>query len=409
MPLATTMTTQRAGVHTPVRWLGVLSAFLFLLTLQPITVSAQQSDIPALSTVAPVNSCPSVQQSCCCCGNCQTVRPSCPAGYSLYNDYCLTDCPAGFVRYPGAPGVCIPPGHYGCPDGYEPVPLPSCPDGYHRDLRDIGACVADVHGPVECTSGLKYSLETGRCEPDCPRGTYLGENGLCHSYYQRECPDGYRRNPETGACVPPGNWPPTYVFVCLPVCPQGLVRDPVEPTRCVPPRHACPRGYEKVRDLCMPVCEPGTKRDSYGYCVPSKCPPDTYADLRGRCQPVGCPEGYDNIQGRCLPPCPEGTPRNKQTGACEPPPPPPGKCEPGFVYNRKTGACERVRSGPKECPAGFVRLPSGECVRPRIMVPKRRICPRGEEFDRRTNRCAPIHGPSGKVERLPPREMHHLR
>jgi len=398
---ATTMATKRAELHAPARWMGVLGACFLLLVLQSLAALAQQSEIPALSTVASENNCPPAQQSCCCCGNCETTRPSCPPGYSIYDDYCLPDCPAGYVRYPGAPGVCIPPGHYGCPDGYEPVPLPSCPDGYHRDLRNAGTCVADLHPSAACPPGLKYSLEAGHCTPDCPRGTYVGADGLCHSYYQRECPEGYRRNPETGACMPPGDWPPTYVFICLPLCPQGLVRDPVEPTRCVPPRRSCPKGYENVRGLCLPVCERGTKRDSYGYCVPPECPPGSYADLRGKCQPVGCPEGYENIQGRCLPPCPGGLRRNPDNLRCERHNGGNQPCPEGTVLNERTGACEPKVRVPSECPTGFIRLPSGECVRPGTMVPRQPACAPGEEYNPRTKRCTPIR----LVPRACPRGM----
>ncbi len=369
------MPARRAVGLILLRGLRLLGACFVLIALQSGITAAQQSDLPALNTVTTENSCPQARESCCCCGTCETARPSCPTGYSLYDDYCLPSCPEGFIRYPGEPGVCLPPYRFGCPDGFEPVPLPSCPAGYHRNLRHAGRCVADPQVPAQCPPGLNYSLLSGQCSVECPRGTYVGSDGLCHSYYQHECPQGYRRNPGTGACMPPGEWPPTYHFVCLPVCPQGLIRDPFEPTRCVPPRHGCPQGYENVHGLCIPVCERGSRRDSYGYCVPPECPPGTYADLRGRCLPVGCPEG---------------TILNERSGACEPPPPPQEKCKPGFVYNRELGACEPERPRPKPCPEGYIRLESGKCVRPGTTVPLRPVCPSGEVYNQQTNRCMPI-------------------
>ena len=62
------------------------------------------------------------------------------------------------------------------------------------------ACLTEaLQIPDNCPEGLSYSQETGRCSPDCPEGTYLAENGLCRSYYDKACPDGYQRNERTGA------------------------------------------------------------------------------------------------------------------------------------------------------------------------------------------------------------------
>src|SRR5437016_2420807 len=72
-----------------------------LFSLSPAT--------PAFANDAQV--CTASLPSCGCntCGEVDHGRPSCPAGQSLYDDYCLPDCPAGFIRYPGLPGLCIPP------------------------------------------------------------------------------------------------------------------------------------------------------------------------------------------------------------------------------------------------------------------------------------------------------------
>jgi len=425
-------------------WRSFWVTFLaIIIAVSPPSITqpqAQQSDVlPKLQTFDN-QSCKVESKSCCgTCNTCQT-EPSCPSGSTVYDDYCLPECPSGYLRYPGSPGVCLPPCQFGCPEGFEPVPLPNCPDGYYRDLRNPEQCLPDRREqvPDNCPEGLSYSRETGKCSPDCPEGTYLGENGLCRSAYERECPDGYNRNPRTGACVPGGDWPDDYKFVCMPVCPQGLTRDIYQPTRCVPPPDSCPVGFEKFREQCVPVCEQGTQRNSYGYCQPPRCEDGSYPDFRGNCRQPECPEGYDNIRGQCYQPCdqgftrnpnnpgqceriptdepdcPEGTRLNTQTDECErvpPPPPPTVKCKQGLEYNPKTKQCEPPPRVEITCPKGFTKLKSGKCARiveepqgcPRNFVLNRntgdcepirlnvpKACPEGTEFSRRRQRCVPV-------------------
>ena len=378
-------------------------AILIAVFLPPAS-RAQQSAVP--------QTCELQTKSCCTtCGSCET-GPSCPAGYTIYDDYCLPECPTGYRRYPGYPGLCLPPCDHGCPEGYEPVPLPNCPDGYHRDLRNPEECLPDrrTQVPDNCPEGLSYSQETGKCSVDCPEGTYLAGDGLCHSYYDKACPDGYGRNPRTGACVPGGDWPDDYRFICLPVCPQGFTRDIYHPTRCLPPPETCPQGFENFRQQCVPVCEQGTSRNAYGYCVPPRCEDGSYPNLRGVCHPTACPEGYDNIRGQCYPPCdqglthnlqdpgqcdripgnepdcPQGTIRNEQTGDCDRIPPPPVNCKQGLIYSLKTRQCEPPPRVDTNCPKGFTKLKSGKCIR----IIKQPECPQGFVFNPTTEECEPL-------------------
>ena len=382
------------------------------------------------------------QVSACCntCGDVDHSRPSCPLGQSLYDDYCLPDCPLGFIRYPGVPGLCMPPVEFGCPEGFDQVPLPSCPQGYVRDLRDPDHCLPDygaLQNGGECPYGMAWSNGTGRCEVDCPQGTYLDGHGLCQSYYGRICPEGYARDGETGRCLPPGIWPPNYGWVCLPTCPQGFYRDIRHPTRCLPPPPSCPQGFDNLNGRCVPTCEKGTLRDNYGYCVPPTCPDGTYPNLRGQCQPVPCPEGtLRNSDGVCAPPhtgCPQGTLRNSD-GVCAPPhagcpqgaetyngqcvpicnnnqvrdangrcvPPPRtgcpqgtetyhGQCVPickdGLVRDNN-GRCIPPPQQQPNCPKGYRPDGNGGCTRIIRLVP--RGCPDGTILNRRTQTCVPL-------------------
>jgi hypothetical protein len=383
---------------------------ILLAVLLPSASRAQQSpSVPQTCELEHKSSC----NICNTCGSCDK-GPRCPAGYTVYDDYCLPECLTGYRRYPGYPGLCLPPCDFGCPEGYEPVPLPGCPDGYHRNLRNPEQCLPDSSTtyPDNCPEGLSYSQETGKCSVDCPEGTYLAESGLCRSYYERECPDGYQRNPRTGACVPGGDWPDDYKFICLQVCPQGYTRDIYQPTRCLPPPDTCPFGFENFRQQCVPVCEQGTRRNSYGYCLPPPCADGSYPNLRGVCSPPSCPEGYEIIRGQCSAPCdqgftrnpnnplqceriptdepgcPDGTRLNVQTGQCDKIPPPPVKCKEGFTYNLKTKQCEPPPRVETTCPKGFTKLKSGKCQR----IVQQPDCPRNFVLNPKTGQCEPIKG-----------------
>lgn len=396
-----------------------LACFAILLTaLTPAISQAQQSNVLQSLQTGNTQSCTVDTKSCGCsnCGSCQS-GPSCPSGYTVYDDYCLPECPGGYVRYPGFPGYCMPPCHHGCPEGYEPVPLPNCPDGYYRNLSNPDECLPRrTTYPDNCPDGMSYSQETGKCSPDCPDGTYLAENGLCHSYYEQDCPAGYNRNPRTGACTPGGDWPDDYSWICMPVCPQGFTRDIYHPTRCLPPPpQDCPQGFENFHRQCVPVCDQGTARNAYGYCVPPRCEDGSYPDLRGNCHKQECPQGYDNIRGQCYPPCaqgyqhnlrepakcenipggnepgcPQGTKRNEQTGNCDRIPPPPVNCKQGLQYNQRTKRCEPPPRIEKDCPPGFTKTKSGKCVAILQVQPNRPDCGRDFFFNENTGDCEPI-------------------
>ena len=386
--------------------------------------------------IAAENQC-TVQQNSCGCNTCGTeYRPVCPFGQTLYDDYCLPSCPDGFARYPGLPGLCVPPVQFGCPDGYDQVPLQQCPVGFHRDLNNTDNCSQDAGYLNEignCPLGMGYSAQTGRCEFKCPAGTFLGEQGLCQSDYVHECPQGYNRDPESGKCVPPGVWPPNYGWVCLPHCPAGTFRDIRHPTRCLPPPPSCAEGYQNIEGRCLPICEPGSSRDPYGYCVPPHCPDGSITNLRGQCSPPTCRQGTESYRGQCVPICDNGSLRNSD-GRCVPPP---VNCPPNTVFNPQTQKCDSNRQ--PNCLAGMIRNSDGVCVpikqpnclpgtirdangdcvpvqlQPNcrtgmqlnadgICVPIVRLvpqpCPDGMYLDRRRQRCVPLGG--NNINQLPP-------
>jgi hypothetical protein len=374
---------------------------------------------PTPSLATELQQCVSTLPACGCnaCGEIDHGRPSCPPGQSLYDDYCLPDCPTGFIRYPGLPGLCIPPVEFGCPEGFEQVPLPGCPQGYVRDLREPDRCIPDIgllQNAGECPYGMAWSNETGRCEVDCPQGTYRDGHGLCQSFYGRVCPEGYTRDNETGRCLPPGIWPPGYGWVCLPACPQGYYRDIRHPTRCLPPPPSCPQGFVDVNGRCLPDCDRGITRDNYGYCVPPPCPDGSFTNLRGQCQPIPCPDGTTrNSEGRCVPPqtgcpqesetyngkcvpiCKDGLVRDNN-GRCMPPPsnkPPVIKCK-DYEVKDASGRCVPVQQQP-DCPRGYKIDANGDCTRIIRQVPLG--CPEGTYLNRRTKSCVPLQYDPGNT------------
>ncbi len=367
MVIKAAVTKVGALLQLALMWL-VLSSAIAPEPLKFVSVAEAQTAQCAI----PQNSCGCA--TCGCSGGYNPGTPTCPAGQVLYDDYCLPACPDGFRRYPGIPGLCVPPCNHGCPDGYDQIPLPQCPSGYHRDLRDPNYCLADSDQQFDnqsCPYGMNYSPETGQCEADCPQGTFLDDKGLCRNYYERECPAGYNRDAETGKCVPPGSWPTGYTWVCLPHCPEGTYRDVQKPTRCVPPPPSCPENYENVQGRCLPVCEKGAERDPYGYCKPPKdCEEGSYANLRGLCGQPECPQGTEQVRGQCVPLCDLGYERD-QNGRCKPPS---NDCQQGEELIR--GQCVPV------CEQGLNRDENGRCV------PPREGCQQGEETVR--GQCVPV-------------------
>ncbi|WP_421693379.1 hypothetical protein [Aestuariivirga sp.] len=385
------------------------SAFLIIALWFALAMGTAPQALADAQCPVPANVCGC---SSCGCGE-GGVTPRCPAGQEPYDDFCLPSCPDGWNRYPGYPGLCTPPCQHGCPEGFEQVPLPSCPEGYHRDIGSLDDCIADFdpRDPnmagrpsfSQCPEGMTLSPNSRQCEVECPFGTYPDEQGLCRSYYQDPCPPGFGRDAQTGQCQPPGLWPPGYQWVCLPLCPEGTLRDIYHPTRCLPPPPSCPDGFEDWRGRCVPVCDQGATRDPYGYCAPETCPEGSYPDLQGNCQQPECPQGFDSVRGQCQPPCENGDQRD-QSGRCVPQDEgcPPGTedvrgqcvpaCPPDYVRNLQTLECQPPERGCDQgeeyvrgqcvpvCQQGSVRGENGRCVPTG--------CPRGQE--KFGAKCLPI-------------------
>ncbi len=414
---------QRAGrvLIDAVRLAGILMSLWTVVTFFAVAPASTAFAQTNQSCTVPVNTC-----GCATCG-CGTDygRPTCPAGQTLYDDVCLPSCPSGFQRYPGVPGLCMPPCDHGCPEGYDQVPLPNCPDDYVRDLRNPDQCIPD-YGKLEnegqCGYGFTYSSAYGKCVADCPQGMYLNEVGQCESTYGRSCGQGLSRDPETGKCIPPGIWPPNYAWVCLQACPQGTYRDIRHPTRCLPPPPNCSDGYVEENGRCLPICEDGLTRDNYGYCVPATCPDGSYPNLRGKCETPDCgPNEVRNGNGVCEPPqreCVQGQRLNVQTNECERIPPGTPTCSSSQTYSSVqkkcvtrqppvvkcgrnevkdvNGRCRPVRQPAPDCQKGFRPDGNGGCVRIITNIP--RGCREGYFLNKRTNKCVPFQNEPDPVE-----------
>jgi hypothetical protein len=399
-------------LHTAARFICVCIGLWIVLSISPASAQTALAQDTSKMCFPQANQC-----GCATCG-CEPDygRPSCPPGSSLYDDYCLPDCPGDFIRYPGQPGLCMPPCQHGCPEGYDQVPLPQCPENYVRDLRDPDNCIPDydrMRNFDNCAQGQSYNSRTGQCEFDCLEGYYLDSQGQCQFNYDKECRQGYTRDLRSGKCVPTGDWPPNYEWICLPTCPQGTYRDIQYPTRCLPPPPQCDDGYTNENGRCVPVCEPGSLRDRYGYCVPQTCPDGKYPNIRGQCRDPECPRSYvrDDF-GNCQPPeqgCREGT--TFFNGQCMPDCGPNeerdenGRCLPGDRGCERgeeevNGQCEPL------CKAGLKRDANGRCVPERQGCRQGTVAFRGKCVDickqgtRRNadGRCVAIVQPCGKGE-----------
>ena len=147
----------------------------------------------------------------------------------------------------------------------------TCPVGTKLN-PETGECDPDWDegGGDVCGVGEHLDPATGMCVPDevdtteCAEGFHL-ENGICvaddDTDVDTECPEGYIRNLETGACEK----------VDTKTCPTGYslrdgkcVKDTVTP----PPPKKCPTGYQNVGGVCVPIKQVVTPTIPTGY-VPS--------------------------------------------------------------------------------------------------------------------------------------------
>jgi hypothetical protein len=147
----------------------------------------------------------------------------------------------------------------------------TCPVGTKLN-PETGECDPDWDegGGDVCGVGEHLDPATGMCVPDevdtteCAEGFHL-ENGICvaddDTDTDTECPEGYVRNLETGACEK----------VDTKTCPTGYslrdgkcVKDTVTP----PPPKKCPTGYQNVGGVCVPIKQVVTPTIPTGY-VPS--------------------------------------------------------------------------------------------------------------------------------------------
>ena len=244
----------------------LIACFAILISvLLPSAAQAQQSSVP--------QTCEVQTKSCCnTCGSCDS-GPSCPAGYTIYDDYCLPECPTGYLRYPGYPGLCLPPCDHGCPEGYDQVPLPSCPQGYHRNLRNPDECLPDQQHVL--SRQLPGRPELFRRKPDGVRRIVRREPIWPKTACAAAIMTGPARTVTSATSGP------------APACPAAIGRMTTSGFAChrarrasrvtsITPRAACrrrkpaPSGLRISASNACRFASRARPRNSYGYCLPPR-------------------------------------------------------------------------------------------------------------------------------------------
>jgi hypothetical protein len=327
-------------------------------------------------------------------------------------------CPTGFHK--DESGKCVPDTKEDlkCPEGYEPneagtecIPVVTivdkkCPPGQVYD-EDLKMCVPVK--PEECPEGYHRDPVTGACVPDevkCEKGYHL-EGGVCVKD-KLECPKGYELNDAGTECIPiieivDKKCPPGQVYdedlkQCVPIkeeeCPTGYHRDEATGT-CVPDEVKCEKGYHLENGVCVKdtlVCEKGFELNEAGTeCIPvveiKACPTGQHRDETGKCVPdtLICPKGYElNDAGTECIPVVEIVDK---------------KCAAGFVYDEELKKCVPIEED--KCPTGYHRDESGTCVQDECpegyvrnlvtgVCEKPLVCEEGFELNDEGTECIPV-------------------
>jgi hypothetical protein len=319
---------------------------------------------------------------------------------------CLNGSPANppFSLNPPSsqlPLGCIGASPYGnaanCPQGWALAPFANSGVSVCQPTPQEVQCLQQTQGTDTFFNGTCQQL----CPPGdtafptiqcCPNGETPGPSGIC-------CPAGGVPNPYTGACCPPGsqvnpatgaclkivlNCPPDRQTVTGQCCPVGETPQP--DGSCLPPPNNCQPG---TTHYCSP--QSGAVLCKLGDSVPSGCCPGGSSPDHGYCVTTGstCGPGSQMV---CCPPgqTPIVSPSTGQlTGACGPPPPPPGTgntCAPGYPPLPGGGCCLEG-----------LATTSGTCQPIRIIV---RGCPIGAVFNLRNGTCDPQSCPPGLTRRV---------
>ncbi|XP_064164994.1 proprotein convertase subtilisin/kexin type 5-like [Anguilla rostrata] len=341
--------------------------------------------------------CLSCASACSSCEGNATRCLSCADPFVLHRHRCAEDCPPGHLPREGR---CHP-----CP--------PACRRCAADDLCE------------ECEES--HVLYEGDCVEDCPAGFYRNvEEKACVQCAESE-------QSQCRSCAEPGSvW---YDGECLSDCPSSTYND-VHTGECKDCEDSCLTCVGPGASQCS-SCREGLTLDGEGRCVPvPACPPPSYRDPQGRCQPchshcahcsgpgklscLSCNRNHFLLNGSCLDDCPVGFFRDAQLWRCEPCHPScrscmgrlsqhcltctphlfrqdkqcVDTCRPSFYGNASTGACEPCDPSCGECSGGgdarCLSCPDGRLYL-RTHGRCRPSCPPGHYPDTRERTCESCH------------------
>ncbi|KAJ8347152.1 hypothetical protein SKAU_G00285530 [Synaphobranchus kaupii] len=402
-------------------------------------------------------------------GECESCHSSCESCWGNKRNQCST---CGRGRFLSAQQTCV---------GKCPAGSFGSASSRHCELCPPGCALCEEKSLcLRCHSGHRdhLYLQEGQCVPECQRGYPEGQdtspergtatpcplacrvcttNNLCaeceesHVLYEgacvEDCPVGFYRNVEEKVCVRCAGPEQSQCQTCAETgsvwhngkcrseCPSNSYHDQ-HSGECKNCEESCLTCVGAGASLCS-SCREGMMVDGQGHCVAvPACPPLSYRDLQGRCQPchthcahcsgpgklscLSCNRNHFLLNGSCLDDCPVGLFRDVQQWRCEPCHPTCRSCigrlsqhcltckshlyredkkcvetcRPSYYGDVSTGACEPCDPSCGECSGGgaarclscrdghlYLRT-HGHC---------RLSCPPGHYPDPRERTCEPCH------------------
>ena len=202
-----------------------------------------------------------------------------------------TECDPGFHK--NDIGLCVADTDLDCPEGYEP--------------NEAGTeCIPIVEiVDKKCDAGFVYDEDLKKCvaikTTECDAGFHKNDIGLCVADTDLDCPEGYEPNADGTKCIPvveivDKKCDPGFVYdeelkKCVAIktteCDDGFHDDGTG--FCVPDDEECKPGFERIDNVCVPVCKEGYIRNlATNVCEKEEkaCPPGQVKDANGKCVPI---------------------------------------------------------------------------------------------------------------------------